>query len=359
MRQASVALAAGAALLLSAAGSAAGQALPADSIRAAAAAAKAPELKLLWSDEFNGRSGLPPTVQTSDRLYKKTYTWATEVTGTPPNGERQGYIDGPVEYASNGKVRHWAIELDGKGNLAINARPVQPAFGKAPSTQTDFFSCERTSLPGGQCEWLSGRMSTKTQPGWFGGLGFKYGKIEARVKIPEGEGTWPAFWLLGANIDSVHWPACGEIDIMEASAFQRYGMAFGSLHSQPDDQYNYGITANVAPANFYSKYHTFAIVWKKDRIDFLADNKVYKSVTKTQMTSADNAVPGKGRRGWPFNKEFFLILNLAMGGSLGGDPKDDFKVPPTNTTGGTFLIDYVRYYSVDGVGTLIRHKVTP
>ena len=282
------------------------------------------------------------------------------VTGTPPNRERQGYIDGPVEWGVNSKgkkfVRHWAIEIDGKGSLAINARPVQPALkGKYPSTQTPFFACERTSLPNSRCEWLSGRMSTKDQPGWFKGLGFMYGKIEARMKIPEGEGTWPAFWLLGANIDKVHWPACGEIDIMEASALQRYGMAFGSLHSQPDDQYNFGITANVALDDFYSKFHTFAIVWKKDQIDFLADDKVYKSVTKADMTSESNAVPGKGRRGWPFNKEFFLILNLAMGGSLGGDSAADFMVPPTNTAGGTFLIDYVRYYSVDGVGTLIRH----
>jgi len=332
-----------------------------------AAPTKAPKLKLLWSDEFTGGAGIPPTVQTVDRISNKKYFWSTEINGTPNNLERQGYIDGPVEYgvAPSGKnkgkgyVRHRAIEIDGKGNLAINARPVQPALpGKYPSTQTDFFSCERTSLPGGTCEWLSGRMSTKDQPGWFHGVGFMYGKLEARIKLPEGDGTWPAFWLLGANIDKAPWPRCGEIDIMEASAFQRYGQAFGSLHSFPNDQYNIDITANtpaIDPKDFYGKYHTYGILWKQDQIDFLFDDKVYKSVTKAFMTSQNNAVPGKGRRQWPFNQEFFLILNLAMGGILGGDANNDFMVPPTNTTGGTMLIDYIRYYSVDGVGKLIRH----
>ncbi|MBU6213294.1 MAG: glycoside hydrolase family 16 protein [Actinomycetales bacterium] len=324
-------------------------------------AVKAPKLKLLWSDEFNGKAGVPATVQTADRVYNKKYFWSTEITGTPPNHERQGYIDGPVEWAVNSKgkayVRHRAIETDGKGNLAINARRVQPALkGKYPSTQAEFFSCERTSLPGGTCEWLSGRMSTKDQSGWFRGIGFKYGKIEARIKVPEDDGTWPAFWLLGANIDKKPWPKCGEIDIMEASALQRYGQAFGSLHSFPNDQWNVDITANTPPVDdFYSNYHTYAIMWKQDRIDFLFDGKVYKSVTKAFMTSKDNAVPGKGRREWPFNQEFFLIVNLAMGGVLGGDSSIDFMVPDTNTTGGTMLIDYIRYYSVDGVGTLIRH----
>ncbi|NBO45490.1 MAG: glycoside hydrolase family 16 protein [Actinobacteria bacterium] len=329
--------------------------------------AKAPKLKLLWSEEFNGKAGVPDSVQTGDREYKKQYFWATEITFTPPNQERQGYIDGPVEYGTkmiNGKkkgyVKHRAIELDGKGNLAINARPVQPALkGFYPSTQTDFFSCERTSLPGGTCEWLSGRMSTKNQPGLFQGVGFMYGKLEARIKVPENDGTWPAFWLLGANIDKAPWPKCGEIDIMEASAVQRSGQAFGSLHSFPNDEHNIDITANTpAVENFYSDYHTYGILWKKDRIDFQFDGKTYLSVTKAFMTSANNAIPGKGRRGWPFNQEFFLIVNLAMGGILGGDPADPvnpFMVPATNTTGGTMLIDYIRYYSVDGVGKLIRH----
>lgn len=326
--------------------------------------AKKPKLKLLWSDEFNGKRGIPASVQTSQRVYSKNYFWATELTGTPANNERQGYIDGPVEWAINSKgkgyVKHNAIETDGAGNLAINARPVQPGVsGKYPSTQrNDFFTCERTSLPNGTCEWLSGRMSTKNQPGWFRGVGFMYGKLEARIKVPEGDGTWPAFWLLGANLDKAPWPRCGEIDIMEASAFQRYGQAFGSLHSFPNDQYNVDITANtpaIDPQEFYGKFHNYGILWKKDRIDFLFDDKVYKSVTKAFMTSQNNAVPGKGRRQWPFNQEFFLIVNLAMGGVLGGDANNDFMVPDTNTAGGTMLIDYIRYYSVDGVGKLIRH----
>ena len=307
---------------------------------------KAPKLKLLWSEEFKGKHGLPSTVLTSSRVDSKKYFWTTEINGNPNNRERQFYLDTPVQYNTTGSVKHWAIELDGSGNLAINAQAPRPAGVTYPSTYP-YVDCGY-----GQCEWLSGRMNTQ------GKLGFMYGRIEARIKVPEGEGTWPAFWMLGANINKVNWPSCGEIDIMEASATNRYGQAFGSLHSQPDDQYNYGITASVSPDNFYSAFHTYAIDWVKDRIDFSVDGKVYNSVTKAIMTSTSNAVQtqyGKlARRGWPFNQEFFLIVNLAMGGSIGGDPNDEFRAP-AGATGGTMLIDYIRYYAINGIGKLVRH----
>ena len=303
----------------------------------------APKLKLLWSEEFNDKFGIPPTVQTSQRRPNKKYNWTTEVTGNPNNAERQYYTDSVVEYTAAGKVAHYAIEVDGKGNLALNARAPKFKTKTAKSTYPPL-DCRY-----GRCEWVSGRMNTQ------GKLGFMYGKLEARIKLPEGDGTWPAFWMLGANIEKVNWPSCGELDIMEASAFQRYGSIFGSLHSQPDD--GFGISSSAYPEDFYTKYHTYGIVWTKDRIDFLSDGQVYNTVTKADMTSRANAVKteyGVQKRTWPFNAEFFIILNLAMGGSLGGDPDNEFKVP-AGAKGGSMLVDWIRYYSVDGVGKVIRH----
>lgn len=311
------------------------------------AAPAAVKLKLLWSEEFKGKRGLPPTVHITGKRDSSKFNWNTEVTSRPNNRERQYYTDGVVQYNSNGSVAHWAIELDGKGNLVINAvRPQKAVKGKHRGTfppDTCYY---------GKCEFLSGRINTKDR------LSFLYGQIEARMRIPQGGGTWPAFWMLGSNIDDVNWPSCGEVDIMEAAATpEREGSIFGSLHSFPDD--GFGLTSSEYPDDLYTKYHVFGIRWIKDRIDWLMDGKVFYSMTRKEATAGYNAVwsdlLGETlNREWPFNKKMFLILNLAMGGTLGGDSQNDFKAPP-GATGGQFSIDWIRYYSVNGQGKLFRH----
>jgi beta-glucanase (GH16 family) len=314
----------------------------------AAQAANAPKLKLLWHEEYNGSKGLPKSVQTSLQNEKAWHNWTTEVTGSPNNKERQYYTDGVVEYNANGTVAHRAIELDGAGHLAINAVRPQAKTATHPSTSPSDFCVY------GRCEYLSGRLNTA------GKLGFKYGQIEANIKLPSGEGTWPAFWMLGANINQgVSWPECGEIDIMEASATNKPASIFGSLHSYPDD--GFGVTSSWYPDNFYDKYHTYAIRWTYNKIQFLVDNEVYNTVTKADVTSEQIPLSdGSGnyaRRQYPFNKEFYLILNLAMGGTLGGDEDGQVTRDANNRlpAGGTMLVDYIRYYSVNGQGKLIRH----
>jgi beta-glucanase (GH16 family) len=309
-------------------------------------AAAKPKLKLLWKEEYNGNKGLPISVQTSLQNEKAWHNWTTEVTGMPNNKERQYYTDGVVRYNANGTIANRAIELNGRGQLAISAVRPQAKTSKHPSTSPKDFCVY------GRCEYVSGRMNTA------GKLGFKFGQIEARMKIPAGEGTWPAFWMLGANIDQgVSWPECGEIDIMEASASQRPATIFGSLHSYPSD--GFGVTSSAYPDDIYNTWHKYGIRWGWNKIEFLIDDEVYNTITKADMVAEKIYVEDQGlvAREYPFNKEFFLILNVAMGGTLGGvdggevPRMDNGQLPP----GGTLLVDYIRYYSVNGVGKLIRH----
>lgn len=306
-------------------------------------------LKLMWQEEFNGSRGVPSTIQTATRHAKYGQNWATEITGNPYNHERQYYTDDVVQFNPNGSIAHWAIEQNGKGQLAINARVPQAKTAKHRGTYPP-------DLCGyGKCEFVSGRMNTKHK------LSFRYGYIVARVKVPTGGGTWPAFWMLGTDIDTNSWPACGEIDIMEASTSANFfGDIVGSLHSWPDD--GYGITSRFTPdkPTLYEGYHTVGIRWLPGRIDFYADGKVYQSVTKKNMTSDSEAVyvDSLGQtynREWPFDKDFFIILNLAMGGYFGGEPDDNYKAP-SDSRGGTLLVDWIRAYSINGIGKVTRHK---
>lgn len=311
-----------------------------------AVAPAAAKLKLLWAEEFNGKRGLPPTVHVTGLRDRSTFNWNTEVTSRPNNRERQYYTDGVVQFNKNGSIAHWAIELDGKGSLVINAiRPQKAVKGTHRGTvppDTCYY---------GPCEYLSGRMNTKDR------LSFLYGQIQARMKIPQGEGTWPAFWMLGANIDDVNWPSCGELDIMEAAGTpERAGSIFGSMHSFPSD--GFGLTSSEYPEDLYTKYHIFGIRWVKDRFDWMLDGKVFFSMTRREATADYNAVWSDVlgetlNREWPFNKKMFLILNLAMGGTLGGDSDNDFAAP-AGATGGQLMVDWIRYYSVNGQGRLIR-----
>lgn len=320
------------------------------SARAAAkteAAAK-PKLRMLWHEEFDGKRGLPPTVQTSTRKYDKKYNWTTEINGNPYNHERQYYTDDVVQFNKSGSIAHYAIEVNGKGSLAINAVKPQKKTATHRSTYPQDYCAY------GVCEYVSGRMNTK------GKLGFKYGQILARVKVPDGGGTWPALWLLGADDSTNNWPGCGEIDMLEsATTANFYGAIVGTLHSWPDD--GIGTTARYYPEapDLYAGYHTIGLRWVPNKIEFMVDGKVYQSITKKEMTSEGNAVyvDSLGQtynREWPFNKEFYMILNLAMGGFFGGDSSDDYKAP-ADSKGGALLVDWIRVYSVNGIGKVIRH----
>lgn len=301
-------------------------------------AAKPPVVKVVWSQQFTGPAGVPSFLRT--RTSKAAgQVWQAEVSGAGGgNYERQFYTDGPVSLKPDGSVANYAIELNGKGQLAINAVKTPSSFGSTPQT-SDNVNCFY-----GRCKFQSGRMNT------LGLVGFKYGRIEARIKVPKGAGTWPAFWMMGANQPEVGWPYCGEIDIMETAGTSGNAYSiFGTMHSYPSD--GFGLTQKIYPNRLYEDFHTFGFEWTATTMTWTFDGKPFHSLTKRVATSAAKAVNGVPR-GWPFDQEMFLIMNVAMGGRLGGDV--NFNAPP-NAPGGTMLVDWIRYSSVNGVGTLIKH----
>lgn len=159
----------------------------------------------------------------------------------------------------------------------------------------------------------------------------RHGRIEARLKLPRGQGIWPAFWMLGDNIDRVPWPACGEIDVVELCGHQP-GTLYGTLHG-PGYSAQHGLTQSTqlpGGATFSEAYHVFAVDWKPGRIDWLLDGKIYHARTPADLPAGAH---------WVFeDAAFFLLLNLAVGGLWPGYPDATTQLPQE------FRIDYVRVY---------------
>jgi beta-glucanase (GH16 family) len=165
--------------------------------------------------------------------------------------------------------------------------------------------------------YSSGRIKTQNL------YDFTYGKVEVRAKLPASTGTWPAIWMLGSNFTSVSWPHCGEMDIMEQKGWDKNNV-LGTFHwqdSASDSYAGYGLETEASTST--SEFHLYSLEWTPDVIYVLYDNEIY-------VTFANNS-------SLPFDADFFLILNVAMGGNLGGDIDPDF-------TQDTMEIDYVRVY---------------
>ncbi len=163
--------------------------------------------------------------------------------------------------------------------------------------------------------YTSARLLTKDK------FSFKYGKIEVRAKLPAGLGTWPAIWMLGSNITSAGWPACGEIDIMEHRGSE-INKIWGTLHYPGRSGAN-PVGGNVMINNATTEFHKYAVEWNTSSIKFYVDDSLY--FTFANSTSV------------PFNHNFFILLNVAMGGNFGG------SVDP-NFSSATMEVDYVRVY---------------
>ena len=179
-------------------------------------------------------------------------------------------------------------------------------------------------------EWTSARVKSE------GLQSFRYGTIKARAKLPEGSGTWPAIWMLGSNYKDIGWPASGEIDIME-----HVGKDPGVVHSALHTPSSYGNTQNkgqTAVPDFHDEFHIYEAVWTPESIIFKVDGEsfyTYNPSTKNSDT-------------WPFHNEFFLIMNIAMGGNWGSDPQFETGgmkngIDP-DLTHARMEIDYVRVY---------------
>ncbi len=156
----------------------------------------------------------------------------------------------------------------------------------------------------------------------------RYGRFEARIKLPYGQGIWPAFWMLGADIDENSWPACGEIDIMEYRG-QNPSVLIGSVHG-PGYSGGEAISKEYTLENdrFDTGFHVFGIEWGPEYINYYVDDVLYNQITPEDVTGE-----------WVFNKPFFILMNLAIGGNFVGSPNDETVFPQT------MIVDYVRVYN--------------
>jgi beta-glucanase (GH16 family) len=245
-----------------------------------------PSYQLVWADEFNGVDGSAPDAT----------KWAIQTGGGGwGNNELESYTARPAN-----------VQVSG-GNLVITAI-------KEDYTGTDGIARHYTSA----------RLQTK------GLFSQQYGRFEARIQVPKGQGMWPAFWMLGNNIDTARWPACGEIDIME-NIGKEPSMVHGTLHAPgyPPEGYTAAYTLPNSQ-NFADGFHVFAAEWEPQQIRLYVDRNLY--ATDTQSASP-------APNGWPFDSQpFFMLLNLAVGGAWPGNPDATTQFPQQ------MLVDYVRVY---------------
>jgi beta-glucanase (GH16 family) len=242
---------------------------------------------LVWSDEFNGANGSSPD--------PTKWTYDTGGSGWG-NHELETYTNRP----QNAKIED--------GNLVITAQ------------QEDYTGADSIAR-----KYTSARLKTQ------GLFSQAYGRFEARIKLPAGEGMWPAFWMLGNDISTRAWPKCGEIDVME-NIGKEPGTVHGSLHGPSAGQRVSDITSAFrlpAGANFSDDFHVFAVEWEPKTVRFYSDKNLYATYNASQMPAADV---------WVFDHPFFIILNVAVGGDWPGPPDPSTKFPQT------MLVDYVRVY---------------
>jgi beta-glucanase (GH16 family) len=197
------------------------------------------------------------------------------------------------------------------------------------NNERQIYTNENHRLEGGKLiitAQKDGEKYTSTRITTAGKKEFKYGYIEARAKLPVGQGIWPAFWMLGSNIKQVGWPKAGEIDILEYVG-KEPDMVFTSLHTQD----SHGQTINTKKTkieDIEEGFHTYAINWTKDKIEFFVDNNLVYTFAPDNKTVEV----------WPFNQSFYFIVNVAVGGNFGGPEVDD-KIFPQE-----FIIDYIKVY---------------
>lgn len=158
----------------------------------------------------------------------------------------------------------------------------------------------------------------------------KYGRFEARIKLPFGRGMWPAFWMLGSNFEQVGWPQCGEIDIMEYLG-NKPTEVFGTLHGPGfSGGESIGKKYILPKGRFDTEFHVFGIEWTEKHVNWYVDDVLYSQITRKDIEDEGGE--------WVFDNDFFMLLNLAVGGNLPGSPNADTMFPQR------MIVDYVRVY---------------
>lgn len=244
--------------------------------------------KPVWSDEFDGPLGSGPSADRWEYCLGNNQGWG--------NNELESYT-----------VRRENCSIlqdpDATGGKALAIRAIQGDDG-----------------------YTSARLKTEKH------FNFQYGSVEARMKLPFGQGIWPAFWMLGSGIEKAGWPDCGEIDVMEnIGKASDQATSHGTIHG-PGYSGDKGLTcAYRVPGGqlLCDGYHLYAVEWRKDFIQFLFDGAPFCTRTPADLPQG---AP------WVFNQPFFLLLNLAVGGNWPGYPDETTRFPQT------FLVDYIRVY---------------
>jgi beta-glucanase (GH16 family) len=260
--------------------------LSATAIHGSAQATEKSKYVLVWSDEFNGANGYLPD----------SSKWVMEIGGGGwGNHELESYTNRPV----NAQVQ--------KGKLVITAK------------KETFKGSDGITRP-----YTSARLKTA------GLFEQKYGRFEARIKVPRGQGMWPAFWMLGNNIGTTGWPECGEIDIME-NIGKEPSVVHGTIHGPGYSGANgLGESFTLPSGKFANNFHIFAIEWEPSAIRFYVDKMLYETRTPADLPAETT---------WVYDHPFFILLNVAVGGDWPGNP-DRTTVFPQR-----MLVDYVRVYA--------------
>ncbi|WP_397376700.1 RICIN domain-containing protein [Paenibacillus sp. p3-SID867] len=246
----------------------------------------APNWNLVWSDEFNGTS-------------LNRANWTPEI-GTGSGGWGNNELQYYTERAQN-------VQVTG-GNLVITAQ--KESYGGM--------------------NYTSARIKTQDLKN------FTYGKVEARIKLPSGQGLWPAFWMLGSNISSVGWPKIGEIDIMERVNHNPY--VNGTVHWDAGGHAEYGrVSGNLD----FSQFHVYSIEWDSKYIRWFVDGQQFNEFYIENGTGNTEE----------FQRPFFLLLNLAVGGNWPGSPNNSTPFPSQ------MLVDYVRVYQDSGTSNVISDGI--
>jgi beta-glucanase (GH16 family) len=273
-----------------------------------------PGWTLVWSDEFNGPDGSAPDPR----------KWTYDI-GAGGNG----WGNNELEYYTNSR-RNVSIR-DGK--LVITA--IKEKFTGPNIAPGDPLGSQGSGSPAGQNraanevtrDYTSARLKTQ------GLFAQTYGRFEARIKIPGGQGMWPAFWMLGSDIDKLGWPRCGEIDIME-NIGKEPSKIHGSIHGPgPSGSGTDDMTSTFTLPDgqrFSDAFHVFAVEWEPKAIRFYVDDNLYETTTPAGLPHGS---------GWVFDHPFFLLVNLAIGGDWPGSPDESTQFPQE------MQVDYVRAYA--------------
>ncbi|HSG42519.1 MAG TPA: family 16 glycosylhydrolase, partial [Anaerolineales bacterium] len=249
--------------------------------------------KLVWSDEFDTAAGTAAD----------SAVWGQDIGDGTVVGN-PGWGNSELQYYTAGNAN---AATDGMGNLQITAK-------ESDGSLMCYY---------GSCQYTSARLLTKDR------FEVAYGRVEARIKVMEGAGLWPAFWMLGTDIDEVDWPQSGEIDIMEYVG-RVPNEIFGTIHGPGySGGASYGQSVDLGTA-VADEFHTYAIEWQPDQITWFLDGEAYFTATPSDPYMADKQ--------WVFNHPFFILLNVAVGGNFGGPVGEDTTFPQS------MLVDYVRLY---------------